>query len=332
MEFELPQETRDLTRELHRWVDERSQHARPGSDPFEPSRWLEFQRWGLLSPELSEPDGALTTAAAFIEVGRGTLPGPVLEAYLAVASGNSDAADRLTRGRVVSSIGPRRAGAHMVGWGAVAELITDQLSGGVLAAGPLPQAELAYRLPHGWYEADRDAQQPDPLCLQRWVGAAALLTGLSIGAIELTCAHVAIREQFGRPLAAFQAVQLPLAEVFAYAEGMRLCTLDAAWRLSVDDPHAPEAVALAWLWTSRAASQVADVCHQAFGAAGFCHETGLTHYTWQMSWLRLSIGSGTAREHILAARAVGGERHPPSLILPGFGAGPKLSPVTPGAP
>ena len=95
--------------------------------------------------------------------------------------GNADAADRLTRGLVVSSIGPRRAGVRMVGWGAVAEMVVDQLSGAVLAAGPLPQAELAYRLPHGWYEADQDAQEPDQLRLQRgWVGATALLTGLSI--------------------------------------------------------------------------------------------------------------------------------------------------------
>lgn len=332
MQFELPQETADLTRELRHWVDERTQRARPGSKPFEPSRWLDFQRWGLLSQQLSEPDSALTVAAAFIEVGRGTLPGPVLEAYLAVASGNADAIDRLTSGRVVSSIGPRRAGTRMVGWGAVAEMIVDQLSGVVLAAGPLSQVELAYQLPHGWYEAHRDARGPDQLRLRRWIGAAALLTGLAAGAIELTCAHVATREQFGRPLAAFQAVQLPLAEAFAYAEGMRLCTLDAAWRVSVGDPHAGDAAALAWLWTSRAAGQIADVCHQAFGAAGFCDETGLTHYTWQMTWLRLSIGPETAREQVLSRRNPGAERHPPSLVLSGFDSGPELARVTLGAP
>jgi alkylation response protein AidB-like acyl-CoA dehydrogenase len=156
------------------------------------------------------------------------------------------------------------------------------------------------------------------------VAGAALLAGLSAGALELTCAHVTTREQFGRPLAAFQAVQLPLAEVFAYAEGMRLCALDAAWRLSAGDPRAPETAALAWLWASRAASRVADVCHQAFGAAGFCDETGLTQYTWQMAWLRLSIGSETAREHVLTGRNPNGERHPPSLVLSGFGPDPSL--------
>jgi alkylation response protein AidB-like acyl-CoA dehydrogenase len=220
----------------------------------------------------------------------------------------------------------------MVGWGAVAEMIVDQLSGAVLATAPLPQVELAYRIPHGWYTADRDARQPDQLRLQRWVIATALLTGLSIGALELTCAHVATREQFGRPLAAFQAVQLPLAEVFAYAEGMRLSTLDAAWRVSVGDQRAYEAAALAWLWTSRAAGQVADVCHQAFGAAGFCDEVGLTQYTWQMAWLRLSIGTETAREHVGAMRKSSEGRPPPSLVMSGFGSGSEPSPITPGAP
>lgn len=318
MQFDLPQETQDLTRELRRWVDAAAARGRPGLHPYERARWTDFLRWDLLGPEFSDSAQSLNTAAAFIEVGRGGLAGPVLEAYLAMCTGSSAALDALADGQVVTSIGPRPAGTAMIGWGGAADLVVDQLTGDVLAPGPLPAAELAYGLPHGWLDVTAAGADGDPLQERRWITGAALLSGLCLGAIELTRDHASTREQFGRPLAGFQAVQLPISEAFAYAEGSRLCALDAAWRFSIGDPHSTVAAALSWLWTTRAAVQVADVCHQTFGASGFCDETGLTQFTWQMSWLRLSVGSGPARRLVLADRRPDSPRNPPSLVLARF--------------
>ena len=62
-------------------------------------------------------------------------------------------------------------------------------------------------------------------------GACALADGAVAGALALTRDHIATREQFGRPLAAFQAVSQQIAEVYIASRTMHLATLAACWRL-----------------------------------------------------------------------------------------------------
>jgi hypothetical protein len=318
MDFELPLEAADLAMSIRRRVDHSLAEGRPGRSPFALARWTEFLRWDLLDQDAVSAARLLQVAAAFIEVGRGAVPGPVLEAYLAVASGSKAAADAIGAGEVVTSVPDRVARQCVVGWGSVAALTVDQLTGRTLAHGALPQVELAYGFPHGRLRTDGNGDGEDKLELQRWVAGAALLTGLCLGAIELVSGHVKVRKQFGQPLAAFQAIQFPLAECVASAEGMRLCVIDAAWRASVSDGDQIPAAALAWISCDRASRRIADVCHQSMGAAGFCDEIGLTHYTWAIAWLRLSIGNRAAQHAVLAGRQVGAAGPPPSLVLSGF--------------
>ena len=58
-------------------------------------------------------------------------------------------------------------------------------------------------------------------------GACALIDG----ALALTRDHVATREQFGRPLAAFQAVSQQIADTYIASRTLHLATLSACWRL-----------------------------------------------------------------------------------------------------
>ena len=62
-------------------------------------------------------------------------------------------------------------------------------------------------------------------------GACALADGTVAGALALTRDHVASREQFGRPLAAFQAVSQQIADVYIASRTMHLAALAACWRL-----------------------------------------------------------------------------------------------------
>jgi hypothetical protein len=62
-------------------------------------------------------------------------------------------------------------------------------------------------------------------------GACALADGAVTGALALTRDHVASREQFGRPLAAFQAVSQQIADVYIASRTMHLAALAACWRL-----------------------------------------------------------------------------------------------------
>ena len=62
-------------------------------------------------------------------------------------------------------------------------------------------------------------------------GACALADGVVAGALALTRDYVASREQFGRPLAAFQAVSQQIADVYIASRTMHLAALSACWRL-----------------------------------------------------------------------------------------------------
>jgi len=72
--------------------------------------------------------------------------------------------------------------------------------------------------------------------------------GLVAGATRLTADHVSTREQFGKPIALFQAVGQQLADIYVVGRSMELSTTAAAWRLSEGlDAATDLGVAAYWL-------------------------------------------------------------------------------------
>ncbi|MFE0747620.1 acyl-CoA dehydrogenase family protein [Gordonia sp. NPDC058843] len=72
--------------------------------------------------------------------------------------------------------------------------------------------------------------------------------GLVAGATRLTADHVSTREQFGKPIALFQAVGQQLADIYVVGRSMELATTAAAWRLSEGlDATTDLAIAAYWL-------------------------------------------------------------------------------------
>lgn len=70
------------------------------------------------------------------------------------------------------------------------------------------------------------------LDLSSSVGNAAFASGLASGALRVTKEHVSIREQFGRPLAQFQAVSLQVADAFIAETLMSTLALAASYELA----------------------------------------------------------------------------------------------------
>src|SRR5438045_5491619 len=91
-------------------------------------------------------------------------------------------------------------------------------------------------------------------------GACALADGAVAGALALTRDHVASREQFGRPLAAFQAVSQQIADVYIASRTMHLATLSACWRLS-EGLDAGADLELAAYWCAEQAPRSVRHCH-----------------------------------------------------------------------
>jgi hypothetical protein len=317
MQFALPDTAIQLEETIKRWVD--AEVPRQGVvEAYRSDLWQSFLQWDLLLPDFGD---YLHRTVGLMEASTAGLLGPVLEAYLAVVADDSGMAEAaLRRGGVVTSALVNRAKPVLTGWGAVANLVVDQQTGQVLRDAPLPPAEFAYPTPHGWLAHD-DVHPEDPHVAEKWYAATALVSGLIAGALALTTAHVKDRHQFGKPLAAFQAVQFPLAELKVWADGVRLLALDTAIKRDAGDERWTVAAALGWLSAVRAAQRATKTCHQSFGASGFCNETGLVQLTSSLTWLRLSVGTDAARRFVLDSRAAhlmdGGASEPGCLILEG---------------
>lgn len=116
---------------------------------------------------------------------------------------------------------------------------------------------------------------------------AASMAGAMEAVLDLTLTYTAQREQFGRPLARFQAIQHHLADI-----ACETAAASAAVELAADalaaDPRCSAAtldeIAIAKLRCGEAATRVAAAAHQAHGAMGFTREYKLGRYTrrlWQ---------------------------------------------------
>jgi alkylation response protein AidB-like acyl-CoA dehydrogenase len=98
-------------------------------------------------------------------------------------------------------------------------------------------------------------------------GACALADGVVAGALALTRDHVASREQFGRPLAAFQAVSQQIADVYIASRTMHLAALSACWRLG-EDLDAAADLEVARYWCAEQAPRSVRLCHHLHGGIG----------------------------------------------------------------
>jgi hypothetical protein len=98
-------------------------------------------------------------------------------------------------------------------------------------------------------------------------GACALADGAVAGALALTRDYVASREQFGRPLAAFQAVSQQIADVYIASRTMHLAALSACWRLAEDRDAAAD-LDVARYWCAEQAPRSVRLCHHLHGGMG----------------------------------------------------------------
>jgi alkylation response protein AidB-like acyl-CoA dehydrogenase len=102
-------------------------------------------------------------------------------------------------------------------------------------------------------------------------GACALADGAVAGALALTRDHVATRQQFGRPLAAFQAVSQQIADVYIASRTLHLATLSACWRLDIGpdvDTDAGTDLGIAAYWCAEQAPRSVRACHHLHGGLG----------------------------------------------------------------
>ena len=109
-------------------------------------------------------------------------------------------------------------------------------------------------------------------------GACALGDGALAGALGLTAGHVRTREQFGRPLATFQAVAQQIADVYVIARTLHLAAVAACWALGSGRP-ADDDLAVAAQWLTAEAPPALRTCHHLHGGLGLAADYPLHRHT-----------------------------------------------------
>jgi alkylation response protein AidB-like acyl-CoA dehydrogenase len=103
------------------------------------------------------------------------------------------------------------------------------------------------------------------------IGIGAQMVGVARGALEAATKYTKEREQFGKPIAEFQAVQFQLAQMDTELEAARLMVYNAARIKDAGQPFLREA-AMAKLYSSQMADRVTSQCVELFGGYGYSRE------------------------------------------------------------
>lgn len=96
---------------------------------------------------------------------------------------------------------------------------------------------------------------------------AGLQAGVCAGSLDRAVEYTNEREQFGRPLAAKQGVQLRAAEAYMDIEAIRVTAYEAAWRRDAGLDHESHALTAAW-WASEAGKRVVHAGQHLHGGMG----------------------------------------------------------------
>jgi short/branched chain acyl-CoA dehydrogenase len=135
------------------------------------------------------------------------------------------------------------------------------------------------------------------------IGVAALGLGMAQGAFEMGLSYARQREQFGRAIGSFQAIQFKLADMATEIEAARNLVYKAAWLKDQGRPFAQQA-AIAKLYTGELARRACNESLQIHGGYGFMDEYPISRFYRDAKVLE--IGEGTNEvQRLVIARGLG---------------------------
>jgi len=126
------------------------------------------------------------------------------------------------------------------------------------------------------------------------VGLCAIQLGVTERALRIAASYTTEREQFGRPIGSFQAVQQRMADAFIDVEAIRWTMWQAAWLLGQDRAPGREA-AIAKFWAADAGARVAATAQQVHGGIGIDTTYPLFRYFLWAKHNELTLGSASAQ-------------------------------------
>jgi len=130
------------------------------------------------------------------------------------------------------------------------------------------------------------------------ISVASMGVGLAQGAYDLAYAYAKEREQFGRPIARFQAVQFALADMATEIEAGRQLVYRAAW-LKDQGKDFGLAAAQAKLYTGLLSNRVANSALQIHGGYGFMEESAISRLFRDQKILEIGEGTNEVQRMVI---------------------------------
>jgi short-chain 2-methylacyl-CoA dehydrogenase len=131
------------------------------------------------------------------------------------------------------------------------------------------------------------------------ISIAAMGLGLAQGAYDLAFAYAQEREQFGLPIARFQAIQFQLADMATEIEAARALVYKAAWLKDRGRPFAGEA-AMAKLYTGELSHRVVSRALQMHGGYGYMDEYAISRLYRDQKVLEIGEGTNEVQRMVIA--------------------------------
>jgi short/branched chain acyl-CoA dehydrogenase len=131
------------------------------------------------------------------------------------------------------------------------------------------------------------------------ISVAAMAVGLAQGAYDLALAYAQEREQFGRPIARFQAVQFRLADMATEIEAARSLVHKAAWLKDQGRPFGREA-AIAKLYSGEMSNRVVNWALQIHGGYGYMDEFAISRLYRDQKILEIGEGTNEVQRMVIA--------------------------------
>ena len=131
------------------------------------------------------------------------------------------------------------------------------------------------------------------------ISVAAMGVGLAQGAYDLAFKYAQEREQFGKKIASFQAIQFQLADMAVEIEAGRNLVYKAAWLKDQGREFAKEA-AMAKLYTGELSHRVVNQALQIHGGYGFMDESAISRLYRDQKILEIGEGTNEVQRMVIA--------------------------------
>lgn len=138
------------------------------------------------------------------------------------------------------------------------------------------------------------------------VNVAALAVGLAQAALDAALTYARERTQFGKPIGAFQAIQLPLAEMATEIEAARLLTLNAARMHDAGMPIKLEA-GMAKYFAVEASLRACNHAIEILGGYGYLRDFPVERYFRDAKMYQIGEGTSHIQRIVIAREILGRE-------------------------